>query len=187
MITAPAALRNLYTQTYVDRLRHRPIKEEFQDIFELKTTLWAERYKSIKNKKSEPWTTSDIDKITKKLKNNQTRDPIGMVNELLKPGVMGGDLKKAISFLMNGVKVNLFFPEFMQLANISSLYKNRGSRFSLDNDRGIFILTVFRKVLDKLIYQDKHSEIEKNMSDSNIGGRKGKNVKDHLFMIYGIY
>ena len=186
LITAPAALRNLYTRTYVERLRHRPIKEDFQDIFELKTTLWAERYKSIQNKKSKPWTISDIEKITKKLKNNQTRDPIGMVNELLKPGVMGQDLKKAISSLMNGVKVNFFFPAFMQLSNISSLYKNRGSRFSLDNDRGIFILTVFRKVLDKLIYQDKHSEIEKNMSDSNIGGRKGKNVKDHLFIIYGI-
>ena len=127
---------------------------------------------------------SDVEKIVKNLKNNQTRDPIGMINELFKPGVMGQDMKKSVLLLVNGVKVYFSFPEFMQLANISSLYKNSGSRFSLESDRGIFILTVFRKILDKLIYKDKYPEVEKNMSDSNIGARRGKSIKNHLFIIY---
>ena len=101
--------------------------------------------------------------MLKSLKNNQTRDPLGMVNELLKPGVMGQDLKKSLLLLMNGVKMNFIFPEFMKLANISSIFKNRGSRFSLANDRGIFILTVFKKVFDKLIYKEKYPEIEKTL------------------------
>ena len=56
----------------------------------------------------------------------------------------------------------------------------------MDNDRGIFILTVFKKILDKLIYDKKHKDIDKHMTDSNIGARKGRNVKNHLFMIHGI-
>ena len=77
-------------------------------------------------------------------------------------------------------------PTFMQLSNITTLYKNKGSRFDMDNDRGIFILTVFRKIFDRLIYNDKYEDIDTGMSDSNIGARKQKNIKNHLFIVYGI-
>ena len=33
---------------------------------------------------------------------------------------------------------------------------------------------------------DKYEEIDKSMSDSQIGGRKGKNVRDHIWIINGI-
>ena len=56
----------------------------------------------------------------------------------------------------------------------------------MNNERGIFILTTLKKVLDKLIYIDKYDDIDQNMSDSNIGARRGRNIKNHLFIIYGI-
>ena len=43
-----------------------------------------------------------------------------------------------------------------------------------------------KKILDKFMYFDNIEEIDDNMSDSNIGGRKKRNIKNHLFMIYGI-
>ena len=105
---------------------------------------------------------------------------------LLKPNIMGKDLKEAVLLLINRIKQTFFFPDFIQLANISSLFKNKGSRFDLENDRGIFILPILKKVFDKLIYQEKYPFVDANMSDSNIGGRRGKNIKNHLFVIYGI-
>ena len=56
----------------------------------------------------------------------------------------------------------------------------------LSGDRGIFILGVLRKILDKLLYLDKYQELEMNMSDSNIGARTKKNVRNHLFIVYGV-
>ena len=56
----------------------------------------------------------------------------------------------------------------------------------LTNDRGIFLLAVLRKILDRLIYIDKYPDLEKHMSDSNIGARKNKNVRNHLFIVYGV-
>ena len=82
--------------------------------------------------------------------------------------------------------MNFHIPRFMILQNITSIFKNKGSRFELENDRGIFILTVFKKVLDKLIYHDDMDNIDENMSDSNIGARRNRNIKNHLFIIYGI-
>ena len=76
---------------------------------------------------------------------------------------------------MDGIKQTFKFPEFMELTNISTIYKNKGSRYDLENDRGIFILSVLRKLLDKLIYEEKYPEIDCMMSDSNIGAREGKN------------
>ena len=109
-----------------------------------------------------------------------------MINELFKPGVIGQDLKKAILALMNGMKKFLEIPSFMQLSNITTIYKMKGSQLELENNRGIFILTVFRKIYDKLLYNDKYEDIDSNMSDSNIGGRKQKNIKNHLFIVYGV-
>ena len=36
------------------------------------------------------------------------------------------------------------------------------------------------------MYFDNIEDIDDNMSDSNIGGRKKRNIKNHLFMLYGI-
>ena len=168
LITGTGALKQLYSKTYVDRLSHRQIKPEFKEIYELKTSLWAERLRSIKLKKSCSWTLTDIEKVTKRLKNNQSRDPNGMVNELLKPNIMGQDLKLATLQLMNGIKKNMFFPDFMELANISSIYKNKGSKFDLENNRGMFILPVLRVFMN--------TGIQKWMRKCPI----------NIFMIYGI-
>ena len=187
IISGPEALKKLYSQTYVDRLKPREIKSYFQEIYELKSLLWLKRKKIIEGKKSNDWILSDIEKITKSLKNNQTRDPNGMFNDILKPNSMGKDLTRSILHLMNGMKHILFFPEYMQFSNISSIYKNnRKSRFDIENERGIFILPVLRNLFDKLIYQDKYPSVDQNMSDPNIGARRGKNIKNHLFIIYAI-
>ena len=49
-----------------------------------------------------------------------------------------------------------------------------------------FILSVIRKIINKMIYGDKYEDIDQFMSDSNIGARKRRNIRNHLFVIYGI-
>ena len=56
----------------------------------------------------------------------------------------------------------------------------------MDNQRGIFGLTLFKKVLDYLIFEEFYEDIDENMTDSNIGGRKRRMPKDHLFVLYGV-
>ena len=88
--------------------------------------------------------------------------------------------------MMNLIQSSLFLPEYMQVSDNTSIFKLRGSRMELSNDRGIFILGVLRKILDKLIYLDKYPDLEIAMSDSNIGARRNKNVRNHLFIVYGV-
>ena len=53
-------------------------------------------------------------------------------------------------------------------------------------ERGIYNLPKARSVLDKLVYNSNYEELDSNMSSSNIGARKGRNVRDHLLVINSI-
>ena len=78
------------------------------------------------------------------------------------------------------------FPEFMNLSDIKPIYKSKGSRLDVDNERGISLLTVFKKVFENLMFGEFSQDIDKNMSDLNIGSRQKRNIKDHLIIIHGI-
>ena len=136
--------------------------------------------------KTMDWNMKQLENVLKGLKNNTSMDPNGMVNETFKEGYMGSDLKNALLIFFNSIKSNHIIPHYMTLGNITTIYKSKGSRLDLNNDRGIFILTVMKKILEKLIYNDIYKDIDQNMSDCNIGSRKKRNIRDHLLIIHGV-
>ena len=124
LVTRPNELKKLYLKTYSDRLEHRTMNAELDDIFQLKNELWKQRYEKCKQLKTPRWTEDDLWKVLKKLKNNKTRDPMGLINEIFKPGVIGQDLFSALLALLNESKYENFIPLFMRLTNITSITKN---------------------------------------------------------------
>ena len=186
LITTTEALKKLYLETYQNRLKHRKMEEKYMDIYFLKTELWQTRLQNLRKIKTQPWSMNQLEAVLKNLKNNISMDPNGMVNETFKNGYIGSDLKEALLIFLNEVKSKQFIPHSMTLGNITTIYKSKGSRLDMNSDRGIFILTVLKKITEKLIYNDKYKDIDKNMSDSNIGSRKKRNIRDHLLIIHGV-
>ena len=179
LVTNPDKLLKMFFETYSDRLSHREMKTGYEDVFQLKNELWEARFRKCRENKTEDWTEDEFDVVLKSLKNGKSRDPLDMVNEIFKPGIIGEKLKLAALALINSSKIECLLPLFMRLANISSIYKSRGSRLSLESDRGIFVLCVLRSILDK-------PDLELSRSYSNIGAMKKKNIRNHLFIVYGI-
>ena len=184
LVTAPEALKQLYLETYKERLKHRKIQDEYLENYEKKVKLWELRFENLQSKRSARWNFEDLEEAIKSLKRNKTRDPGGLINELFKPPVMGDDLKSAVLSLINGIKESYFIPPQLEMSNITTIYKKKGSRYDLENDRGIFGLSVFKKILDKIIYKEKHPLLHQNMSNSNIGARRKRNINNHLFIVY---
>ena len=54
------------------------------------------------------------------------------------------------------------------------------------NKRGILKLSVLISILLRLIYNWKYEIIKSNKSDSNIGARKSKSWRNHIWIINGI-
>ena len=92
----------------------------------------------------------------------------------------------AITKLMNGIKRQQVFPHCLQTCNITSIYKNKGSKRDFNHHRGIFRVSLFRNILDRLIFNDEYSTIDSNLTDSNVGGRKGCNMRDTNFVLNAI-
>ena len=186
IVTNYEGLKNLYLNTYINRLRSRPIKPEFQDIKKLKEELFNMRFDLVNINKSALWTMKDLEDVLNKLKEGKARDPNGWTNKLFTNEVAGKYLKISILILMNKIKSENYIPEFIKNADVTTIYKGKGEKCSLENDRGIFLVNIFRSILMRLIYKDKYEIIDSNMSDSQVGGRKQKSTRNHIWLLNGI-
>ena len=74
----------------------------------------------------------------------------------------------------------------MRKADVSTIYKGKGEKSDLNKDRGIFIVSVFRSLLMKLIYLDIYETIDNSMSDSQIGSKQNKNIRNHIWVLNSI-
>ena len=155
-------------------------------MYTLKMNLFALRFEICKNIKSEKWTSADLIKVIKSLKLRKSADADGLIYELFRPEVIGDALFQSLLMLCNKVKDHLIIPEFMKITNITSLYKMKGPRCDLNSERGIFSVSKIRSIIEKLISQKYYDTIDNAMSDSNVGGRKNRNIRDNLFVIYAI-
>ena len=182
LITCKKKIEDLTLDTYKKRLANRPIKSHLSHLKSEKENLCSLRLDIAKGNKTADWTMDQLDIVLKSLKINTSRDPMGFANELFKPGVAGDDLKKAILMLMNRIKKDQCYPDPLEVYNITSIWKLRGSRNDFDNYRGIFRVPVFRCILDSLIYNDEYPTVDNNLTDSNVGARKGRNIIDNIFV-----
>lgn len=135
---------------------------------------------------TKPWTMKELEIVLSSLRKNKSRDPLGLANELFSSKIAGTDMKHAVLKLMNQIKTDQVIPEMMTLCNISSIWKRKGSRSTFDNYRGIFRVTILRTILDRLIYNDEYENIDKSLNDSNVGARKGRNVRDNIFVVNAV-
>ena len=127
-----------------------------------------------------------LEKVLSDLKQNKSRDPMGYANELFKPNAAVTDLKIAILKLMNRINTDQCYPEKLELCNISSIWKRKAPRNEYDSYFGILRLTIFRTILDRLIYNDEYAGIDSNLTDSNVGACKGRNIRDNIFALNAI-
>ena len=144
------------------------------------------RLEAAKLKKSPAWNMDKLDTVLKHLKKNKSRDPLGLANEIFMPGVAGYDLKLAILKLMNKIKEEQVYPEALEQYNISSIYKNKGKRNDFNSYRGIFRVPILRSILDRLIYNDEYDKIDEGLTDSNVGARKNRNIRDNIFVLNAV-
>ena len=111
---------------------------ELKDLEKFKKVLFKMRIDLSKANKSGPWTKDQLHKVLLSLKGRKCADPIGMTYDLFKPGVIGIDLFRSLLLFCNKTKQTLQIVKALQFADITSIYKCKGSRLSLENERGIF-------------------------------------------------
>ena len=128
-------------------------------------------------------TLGDCSQTSQKQK---SRNPLGLVNDIFRSDVAGDDLKEAILKMMNKIKAEQCYPKCLEPCNITSIWKRKANRNDFEFYRGIFRVTIFRSILDRLIYNDEINNLDKNLTDSNVGARKHRNIRDNIFALNAI-
>ena len=89
--------------------------------------------------------------------------------------------------MLNKTRSALIIPDMMKTVNVAMLPKpGKPGLHGLENQRGVFLISVFRSILMKLLLKDEYKTLDNFMTDSNIGGRKNKRIQDHIFIVNGI-
>ena len=47
-------------------------------------------------------------------------------------------------------------------------------------------MTILRNILDRLLYNDIYPIVDENLTDANVGARKGRNIRDNLFVLNAV-
>ena len=183
ILTDDKAIENRALEVYKERLEPNKMEEHLKAYEHTNNKLCEARLKLTKLNKTDPWSIEDLDEALKDLGNNKSRDSLEYANELFKEGVAGSDLKLATLKLMNQIKDKQQYPKALEQCNITSLYKHKGSRKDFNNYRGVFRVTVFRSILDRLIYNDNYYTIDDHLTDGNVGARKQRNIRDNIFVL----
>ena len=185
LISAPSEIKKLLAKEYRERLRTRTMRSDMSYLKEKKKRIFQMKLKLATSNKSKPWTIRDLELALKNLKNNKSRDPEGLINEIFKINVIGTDLKNSLLMMFNALKREQLIPNFMKKTTITTIPK-KGSKQKLENERGIFRVSVIRTILMRLIYNQYYSKIDSNISDCQMGGRKSKGCRNNIFIINGI-
>ena len=141
--------------------------------------------KKGKNNKIKQISIHDLEKALSDLKINKSRDPDGYINELFKNNIIGQNLKLSVVMLFNCLIKEGKFNSFMRRSNITTIHK-KGSMLELRNSRGVSRVSVVRSIFMRILYNLKYDNIDRNMSDGQMGGRKNKGCRNNLFIINGI-
>ena len=186
LLTTSEAVENRAVKVYLERLDKNTMKPHLNAMETNVNKLCEQRLKITKHSKTEPWSISDLEEAIKDLERDKSRDAMGHANELLKEEAAGSDFKLAILKLMNIIKHRSQFPKAMEVCNITSIYKQKGSHKDFNSYRGIFRVTVLRSLIDRMMYNDNYPTIDENLTDGSVGARKSRNIRDHIFVLNAI-
>ena len=185
IISGQKEIKNLLAKEYKNRLRSRPVRQEFKSTKLRRKKIFQMKMRVANSNKTDPWTMRDLERALSDLKNNKSRDFEGYINEIFKDSIIGTDLKKSILLMYNNLKIKRLIPQYMNFANITTIHK-KGSKLDPKNERGIFRTPVTRYILMRLIYNSKYPTVDKNISDCQMGARKGKGCRNNIWIINGI-
>ena len=157
---------------------------EISDLKDLKEYLCKLRLEITKRANYSDWSMKQLKAAIAKLKTNKCRDPHGHVNEIYRN--MGEDGLISLLDMLNTIKKTLLIPSKLNVSNVSTIYKGKGSKQEVINLRGIFKLAIVRNLLDRLIYFDEEPQLGPEIGQFQVGNQKGRNIRDHTLIIHAV-
>ncbi len=135
---------------------------------------------------NEPFTTREVLKGIKALKNNKAPGGDNITNEMLKN--VPFNVLNIITGIFNIILDTGNVPTSWASGSIKPIYKNKGDKKNVDNYRAITLVSCFGKLFTSLLNRRLTEMLESNnvISEAQAGFRAGHSTIDHIFALKAI-
>ncbi len=135
---------------------------------------------------NEPFSTQEVLKGIKSLKNNKAPGADCITNEMLKN--VPPNALSAITTVFNLILDTGIVPTTWASGLIKPIYKNKGDAKNVDNYRAITLVSCFGKLFTSLLNNRITALLEENnaLSEAQAGFRSGHSTIDHIFALKAI-
>ena len=175
----PAILHE-YVKEFKTRLAHKSIHPDlaaFQEVSHKLLQLYLEKAKSVSQT---PFTTHEVDAVLVQSKKGKAPGGDQFLADVLP--YAGATFVEALTNALNYIKAKLTIPDSWIDVIITTLFKNKGSRKYLKNHRGIFLTSIFSKVMEKLI-KSRIQENLQHITPFQCGATLNHSTADCMFMV----
>ena len=169
-IFSDEAIIEEYEKEFSQRLSHRKIDPLLEEYEERSNELLNLLIKKASMTDEPDFTMDELKKAIRSFKNGKSPGPDFIPAEVLKWA--GDEYLEVILIVVNDIKNYVDVPLSWEELLIKTLYKRKGSKKLLENFRGIFLSSVFYKLMEKLI----KARIKKYTAKVNLfqGAQTGK-------------
>lgn len=178
-VSSPTAIKQEAIKEFQHRLRNRKPGNGWEEYVR-RTNKIVEVLMTENVPDGEDFTLEELLFAIKKLKRKKSPGPDGVMGEfLIEAGV--GVLIPLLE-LFNKIKKTKQPPDQWNSVLITIIYKNKGSRKSLLNYRGIFLASIVSKVFERLI-KNRIQPCMKKVDVCQAGARSERGPPDNIFIV----
>ena len=174
----PEKINETMADYYENLYRRKPIRwHKNHDEIEYKVKDHTENREYEEQWYNSPPTPAEILEIIENKKNGKATTELK--NEIMKNAKV--NFTRILMPLINYIWENEVIPSQWNAGLITSIWKGRGDKESLDNHRGITVSSTIGNILEEAI--DKRADKIVKFSPGQAGGMKGASTYDHLFLL----
>ena len=177
-------IKEIYRNHYKNLLQEKQAngieEKKAEEISKIRT---RSRNQLAKDNEIKEITNEEVDKAIKELNNKKVADKHGWKNEMLKN--CGNNMKESVKKALNEIGKGKIVEEWKEV-QIQSIYKNKGKKDEMKNQRGIFITSNMSKLFEKVIKERNREKLEKKITRFQNGAMKGRGARDNLMILQAI-
>ena len=173
-------IRNAYKEEFTHRLRKRDIAPELKNYEDRTDEICRLRLIESRMKNEPEYSKQELDSVISEIKSKKSPG-----RDLIPPDVLifsGNQLVEQILLFMNHVKESGEMVKQWTEVLISPIYKNKGKRKRLVNQRGIFLKQVISKIFEKLNKNRMTANINQ-INKFQAGCKPNRSPADQTFML----
>ena len=175
-------IRKAYRDEFIHRLRQRSMIPELKG-YEEKTNKMCALYLELSKRSPIPnYDRKELESIYSGLKKGKSPGRDKIPAEIYVNG--GENFQKEVITTLNSLKNNMHIPQQWEDILMPTIYKNKGTRKRIVNQRGIFLKQVLSKIFGRLNKNRISPELQ-NISHFQAGSKTERGPADQTFLLRG--